>query len=170
MSASIVNTLRTMMLRELRSLEREIAAYPDDESLWQVRDGIPNSAGNLALHLAGNLRHFIGATLGDTGYLRDRDSEFAIKGMSRDELIAIVRSAIDDLSNTFDSLTDERLEEEYPLAVLETKLRTRDFLTHLAVHLSYHLGQIDYHRRLLTTSSQAVNTVSPRELTPFGRQ
>jgi uncharacterized damage-inducible protein DinB len=169
MSASMVGTLRMMMLRELRGLEREIAAYPDDDSLWEVRDGISNSAGNLVLHLAGNLRHFVGAALGETGYKRDRDAEFTMKALSRDDLITIVRAAIDELSATFDRLTDERLEEEYPLAILETKFRTGDFLTHLAVHLSYHLGQIDYHRRLLTNSSQAVNTVSPRELTPFGR-
>ena len=165
----MVNALRTMMLRELRALEREIAAYPDDESLWQVPPGIPNSAGNLALHMAGNLRHFIGAVLAGTGYKRDRDAEFSMTGKTRDELTRIVQAAIDEMTSAFDRITDEQLESEYPLAVQDQKLRTMDFLTHLAVHLSYHLGQIDYHRRLLTNSSQSVGTVAPRELTPYGR-
>jgi uncharacterized damage-inducible protein DinB len=170
MSSPMVSSLRTMMLRELRALEREIAAYPDDSSLWEVRDGIPNSAGNLALHLAGNLRHFIGAVLGGTGYQRDRDLEFSAKGLSRSELTSIVQAAIDELSTAFDRIDDDQLDSEYPIAVQDQKLSTLQFLTHLAVHLSYHLGQIDYHRRLLTNSSQSVGTVSPRELTPFGRQ
>jgi uncharacterized damage-inducible protein DinB len=158
------------MLRELRALEREIAAYPDDESLWEVRDGIPNSAGNLSLHLAGNLRHFVGAVLGGTEYQRDRNLEFSRKGLTRSELKAIVQAAIDELSATFDKITDDQLDSEYPVVVQDQRISTLEFLTHLAVHLSYHLGQIDYHRRLLTDSSQSVDTLSPRELTPFGRK
>ena len=169
MSNRAVNVLRTMMLRELRGLEREIAAYPDDDSIWQVRDGISNSAGNLALHLAGNLRYFIGATLGGTDYKRDRDAEFSTKGLTRNQLTQIVHDAIDELTITFDKLTDEALDSEYPLLIQESRLRTLDFLTHLAVHLSYHLGQIDYHRRLTTDSPEPVNTLSPRELSASGK-
>ena len=170
MSSLMVNALRTVILRELRALEREILAYPDDASLWEVRDGIPNSAGNLSLHLAGNLRHFVGAVLGETGYQRDRNLEFSRKGLTRSELRAIVQSAIDELSATFDRITDDQLDSGYPVVVQDQKISTSEFLTHLAVHLSYHLGQIDYHRRLLTDSSQSVDTMSPRELTPFGRK
>jgi uncharacterized damage-inducible protein DinB len=158
------DAIRTVMLRELRALDREIAAYPDDESVWKTPDGISNSAGNLALHLAGNLRHFVGAVLGGGAYVRDRNAEFSSKDLTRDELRAIVTSAISELSDAFDRITDEQLSEEYPLKVAERRLRTGDFLLHLAVHLSYHLGQLDYHRRLLTTSSKAVDTVSPKEL------
>ena len=157
--------LKTIMLRELRALDREIAAYPDDESVWAAPGGAPNSAGNLALHLAGNLRHFIGATLGGTGYRRDRDAEFSTRGLSREELQAIIADAIDELTRAFDSITDEQLEGEYPLAIQDRKFRASDYLLHLAVHLSYHLGQIDYHRRLSTPSSESVDTVSPKELT-----
>ena len=169
MSNVMVSSLRTVILRELRALQREIAAYPNDESLWEVRDGIPNSAGNLSLHLAGNLRHFIGAVLGGSGYQRDRNLEFSAKGLTRNELTEIIDATIAELSTTFDKITDEQLDSEYPIVVLDQKLSTSGFLTHLAVHLSYHLGQIDYHRRLLTDRSQSVDTVSPRELTPFGR-
>lgn len=165
----MVSALRTVMLRELRSLEREISSYPDDDSLWTVRDGISNPAGNLALHLAGNLRHFVGATLGATGYKRDRDSEFSSKGLSRAQVSALINVTILELSSTFDKLDDEQLMHEYPLVLQDRNVRTLDFLTHLAVHLSYHLGQIDYHRRLLTKSSIAADTMAIRELTPFER-
>jgi uncharacterized damage-inducible protein DinB len=166
MTTSITSTLRTVVLRELRALDREIAAYPDDESLWTTPAGAPNSAGNLALHLAGNLRHFIGAALGETGYMRDRDSEFSSKGLSRDELRATVSDAIRELGNAFDRITDEQLNAEYPIPIQERKLQASEFLVHLAVHLGYHLGQIDYHRRLSTPSSESVNTMSVKELTP----
>ena len=164
MPTSIQIVLKTVIVRELRALDREIAAYPDDASLWTTPAGAPNSAGNLALHLAGNLRHFIGATLGGTGYQRDRDSEFSTKGLTRDELRAIVRSAIDEMSKAFDTITDEQLDNEYPLLLQDRRLRTSDFLVHLAAHLSYHLGQIDYHRRLSTTSAASVETLSVKEL------
>jgi uncharacterized damage-inducible protein DinB len=164
MRDSLVLPIRTMMLRELRALDREIAAYPDDESVWQIPQGISNSAGNLALHLAGNLRHFLGAVLGGSSYARDRDAEFATRGLTRAELRGIVASAIDELSDAFENITDEQLSGEYPLRVAERRLRTADFLVHLAVHLSYHLGQIDYHRRLVTSISETVDTISPKEL------
>ena len=164
MPASIATTLKTVILRELRALDREIAAYPDDDSLWTTPAGAPNSAGNLALHLAGNLRHFIGATLGQTGYVRDRDSEFSSKGLSRDELRKIVSDAIAELSDAFDTITDEQLNSEYPLPIQERRVKASDFVVHLAVHLGYHLGQIDYHRRLSTASSESVNTMSVKEL------
>jgi uncharacterized damage-inducible protein DinB len=169
MPGSMVNALRTVVVRELRGLDREIAAYPDDESLWAAPAGARNSAGNLVLHLAGNLRHFIGAALGGTNYKRDRDAEFATKGLSRDELRSVVADTIEELSAAFDTMSDEDLSREYPLTVAENQFRTGDFLVHLAVHLSYHLGQIDYHRRLLTSSANPVDTVSPRELTSTSR-
>jgi len=169
MRASIGNAVRTVIIRELRALDREIAAYPDDASLWQTAPGISNSAGNLALHLAGNLRHFIGFVFGGTQYVRDRDAEFSVRDLSRDELRAIVMTAIEELDDAFEKITDEQLSAEYPLAIFDHRFKASDYLIHLAVHLSYHLGQIDYHRRLLTGSAETVNTVNPRELNPAGR-
>lgn len=156
--------LRTMIMRELWALDREVAAYPDDESPWMTVEGISNSAGNLTLHLAGNLRHFIGATMGDTGYKRDRPSEFATKGLSREELRVEIRTAIADMELAFEKLSDAQLKAEFPLPIAERKVRAADFLLHLAVHLGYHLGQVDYHRRILTGSGETVDTMSIRQL------
>jgi uncharacterized damage-inducible protein DinB len=163
----IRDTLKVLLLRELRALDREIAAYPDDDSVWLTAPGIGNSAGALSQHLCGNLRHFIGATLGSSGYKRDRDAEFSTRDRSRADLRRDVQSTIAELDAALDKVTPEILEAVYPLPLPDKYRRTGDFLMHLAVHLSYHLGQIDYHRRLLTTSSQSADTVSIRELPEF---
>lgn len=164
------DAVRVMLLRELRALDREIAAYPDDQSLWQTPAGISNSAGTLVLHLAGNLRHFIGATLGDTGYTRNRDAEFSTKGLSRDELRAEVRRTAADLERALERMTATQLEAPYPLLIRDRRVRTADWLVHLSVHLGYHLGQIDYHRRLLTPDPEAADAVSIQELPEYEGQ
>ena len=161
------DAVRVMILRELRALDREIAAYPDDRSLWQTPAGITNSAGTLVLHLAGNLRHFIGTALGKSSYKRNRDAEFSTKDLSREQLRSEVRSTISDLENAFDKITVAQLRAPYPLLIQERQVRTVDWLVHLSAHLGYHLGQIDYHRRLLTVNPQAADAVSVREIPEF---
>ena len=61
--------------------------YKNEEDVWKIKEGISNSAGNLTLHLLGNLNHFIGATLGNTGYVRERDKEFSLKNIPRIQLV-----------------------------------------------------------------------------------
>jgi uncharacterized damage-inducible protein DinB len=101
--------------------------------------------------------------------VRDRNAEFGAKDLSREELRAIIAEAIADLDGAFDRITDEQLASEFPTPIMEHRFRASDFLMHLAVHLSYHLGQVDYHRRLLTGSATTVGTVDPRELDTSGR-
>ena len=161
------DALRVVLLRELRALDREIAAYPDDQSVWKTPPGISNSAGTLVLHLAGNLRHFIGAALGESGYVRNRDAEFSTQGLSREELRAHVSATITDLELALDRITAAQLEAPYPLLIQDRRVRAADFLVHLSVHLGYHLGQIDYHRRLLTPNPEAADAVSVRELSEY---
>jgi hypothetical protein len=169
MASETGNAIKTVMLRELRALDRELAAYPDEQSIWQTPPGISNSAGNLALHMAGNLRHFVGFVLGGTSYTRDRDAEFAARDISRSEVSSIIMTTIEELDEAFAKITDDQLAADYPLPLFDNRYKTEDWLIHLAVHLSYHLGQIDYHRRLVTGSAETVNTVNPRELNPAGR-
>jgi uncharacterized damage-inducible protein DinB len=161
------DALRIMLLRDLRALDREIAAYPDDASLWITAPGISNSGGALAQHLCGNLRHFIGSTLGGTGYVRGRDAEFSTQDRSRDELRGEVQRTIDDVESALDGLTADALATRYPLPLQNRRVRTGDFLTHLAVHLTYHLGQIDYHRRILTSSKASADTVSIHDIPEY---
>lgn len=161
---TVRDALRVFLLRELRALDREIAAYPDDESAWQTPPGISNSAGTLVLHLAGNLRHFIGAVLGESGYMRNREAEFSTKGLSREKLRAEVQATIADLDRVMDRMGEAQLLAPYPLQIAERQVRAVDFIVHLAVHLGYHLGQINYHRRLLTPNPRPADAMSIREL------
>jgi len=160
MPADIV---RSLFSRDLRALRRELEAYPSEESIWEVPPGISNSAGTLTLHLAGNLHHFIGAQLGGSGYARNRDAEFATRGTSRAELLRVIDGTLEMLEATLATLGTERLTEPYPIEVAGVRVRTDDFLTHLAVHLGYHLGQVDYHRRLVAAPG-TVGTMAIPEL------
>jgi uncharacterized damage-inducible protein DinB len=145
---STITWLRVVFWRDLESLAAEVAAYPDDAALWRAAPGIANPGGTLALHLAGNMRHFIGAELAGTGYVRDRDAEFGTRDLSRAEVRRIVEAARDEVDAALAPLDDGALERPFPVAVAGVTLSTGQFLIHLAAHLGYHLGQLDYHRRI----------------------
>ena len=141
--------LASIIARELRTLRREIGAYPSEESIWLAPPGIANSAGTLTLHLIGNLQHLIGTQLGATGYVRNRDAEFASRNVSREDLVRGIDETIALVESVLPGVSKERMGEMYPVEVAGVRVRTDDFLAHLAAHLAYHLGQVDYHRRLL---------------------
>lgn len=155
----LIETLRRCILRDLDTLADELGAYPDDATVWALPTGAPNSAGTLTLHIAGNLRHFIGATLGGNGYLRDREDEFGRRGTPRVELLALIVEARGEIDEALRALDPTRLDEIFPLAIGETRLPTDRFLVHLAIHLGYHLGQVDYHRRLVTGDGTSVGAM-----------
>ena len=158
------DAIRVMLVRDLGALEREIVAYPDDASLWTTAPGISNSGGMLAQHLCGNLRHFIGAAFGSTGYVRNRDAEFGEHIRTRAEIRAEIQQTLADITSTLDSLPPEAAAGAFPFQLNNRSVRASVFLVHLAAHLGYHLGQIDYHRRLLTSSGGAVDALSVQEL------
>lgn len=145
----LLQTLKTLFRRDLLRLREEIELYQDERKLWGVEKGIANSAGNLCLHLIGNLNTYIGAELGKTGYIRKRDLEFLQKDIPREELLKKIDETIQVVENTLENLDEKQLQEEYPLLVFKEKVSTHFFLVHLTTHLTYHLGQINYHRRLL---------------------
>ena len=146
MNGQIISLL---LQRDLEKLKQELLQYRDENMIWKIVPGISNSAGNLCLHLVGNLNTYIGAELGQTGYIRNRELEFSQKDIPRTELIKKVENTILVITEALHHLPDEALAQEYPLLVLKEKTSTGYFLTHLAVHLGYHLGQINYHRRIL---------------------
>jgi hypothetical protein len=152
------------MLRELRAVRRTVEAYPDDASVWEERPGLPNGGGTLVLHIAGNLQHFVGATLGGSAYVRDRDAEFARRDVPRAALVAELDAAIDAVDRALAAVPAHVLDADYPASVLGRTVRTRDYLVHLAAHLAYHLGQLDYHRRLVTGDRDGVGAIALAEL------
>lgn len=156
----ITQVLNSIIKRELLKLKIEIESYKDESNLWRIEKNIANPAGNLCLHLVGNLNTYIGALLGQTGYIRDRDAEFSLKNIPRKELIQKIEDTIQVIDQVLPMLTPEQLEREYPIIVLKEPTSTEFFLVHLASHLTYHLGQINYHRRLLDVDSLNENVTT----------
>jgi hypothetical protein len=135
--------------RDLLNLKAELALYSSEEKLWIVKAEIKNSAGNLALHLIGNLNHFIGATIGNTGYIRERDKEFSQKNIPLSEINKRIDALLPILESSISKLKEEQLNDIYPLEFLGQKVSFNFILMQMIVHLNYHLGQINYHRRLI---------------------
>ncbi len=145
----LTESLKTLFLRDLARLKKEIELYNDEQKLWITEKAISNPAGNLCLHLVGNLNTYIGKELGGIGYTRNRDLEFSQKNIPQSQLIHMITETTEIVEKTLASITNQQWEEEYPLIVFSEKMTTGFFLVHLLAHLSYHLGQINYHRRLL---------------------
>lgn len=142
-------TLKSLFTRDLNKLKLEIESYKNESNIWHIEKEIANSAGNLTLHLIGNLNTYIGAEIGKSGYIRNRELEFSLKNIPRVELITKIEATLKIVEQSLDTITDDQLHSEYPLLVFKEKTSTEFFLVHLATHLAYHLGQINYHRRLL---------------------
>jgi len=156
--------INQMIFRELQGLKRELSAYSNEADIWKTPVGIANSAGTLALHLTGNLRHYIGALLGNSGYVRNREAEFSLRNVPRSEILAKIDAAIAEVNTALSGFSPEKLENDYPQEIAGVHMQTRDWLLHLISHLAYHLGQVDYHRRLVTGQTETVRTISVREL------
>ena len=145
----MLEPLVQLLLRDVSKMQDELRLYEREALIWKTTEGISNSAGNLALHVAGNLQHFIGAVLGQSGYVRQRELEFSSKDVPVEEVIAALERAKEAVSNTIQKLDREVLSAPYPVPVFGDGMTTAFFLMHLLTHTSYHLGQINYHRRLV---------------------
>jgi uncharacterized damage-inducible protein DinB len=145
----IVQTLKTIFKRDLNRLKQEIELYPNESQIWKIQKGITNSAGNLCLHLIGNLNTYIGNTYGNSNYVRNRELEFSLKDIPRSELIHQIEQTILVVEHALDNLSEKELLMDFPLLVFEKTTSTEFMLIHLTTHLTFHLGQINYHRRLL---------------------
>ena len=157
--------LTKVLLRDLESVRSQLEAYSDEEAIWQTLPGMTNTAGTLALHIAGNLQHFVGAKLGGSGYARDRPAEFEFRGVPRSRLLSELDSASEAVKQTLPKLPDHELQRIFPEAVGGVQLTTGQFLVHLATHLGYHVGQLDYHRRAVTGEASIPGMVSVSTLT-----
>ncbi len=149
MKELLLTAVRDILIRDLNKLEQELLQYPTESLIWKVEQGITNPAGNLTLHLCGNLQYYIGAVLGNTGYVRNRDLEFTAKDKSRADLLSELERTRAAVNTTLPALSDAQLQSEYPIDVFGKPMKTLYFLIHLTAHFSYHLGQVNYHRRLV---------------------
>lgn len=153
-----------VLARELDGLVREIEAFPDDAAVWNVVTGVTNSAGNLSLHVAGGLQHFVGAMLGKTGYVRDRDAEFSRREGTRAELVEELQRARRVVETVLPALPETALESTLSHPSLPGPVPTQRMLVHLCAHAAFHLGQVGYLRRVLTGENQSAG---PLPMTPL---
>ncbi len=158
-------SLSILLVRELETFERELDLFPDEAGVWRTTAGIANSAGNLALHVAGNLQYFVGTVLGGTGYVRNRDLEFSRRMGPRDAVKAEIRAAIGVVRDVLPDLSADRLAGEYPEPVNGVRIRTDRFLLHLCAHTAYHLGQASFVRRAVTGDGRSSGPVPLGALT-----
>ena len=135
--------------RDLRRMIAEVNSFTNEEDLWRTQGSVKNSAGNLVLHIIGGLNHFIGATLAHTNYVRNREKEFADKGVKKEDMIAALEKLIPMINETLNALTQEHMEAEFPIVFDKPGRATSNVLLQLALHLNYHLGQVNYLRRVL---------------------
>ena len=158
------DTVRAILTRELYALRRGVEAYPDDASVWRPLPGVPNVGGTLVLHLCGNLQHYVGVVLGGTSYRRDRDAEFSRRDVPRAELLHEIDAAIAAVARGLGATSDAALGGVFPEKVGGREVMTSDMLVHIAAHLAYHLGQFDYHRRVVTGDGRGVGAMAISEL------
>lgn len=149
----ITENLAVLFERDILKVKNEISLYADEKKLWLITPQISNSAGNLCLHLLGNLQHYIGGILGHSGYIRNRPEEFSLKNIPAQEMVHNLERVAALVSKTIRDLPTEILEKEYPEKVFEQPMTVEYFLMHLLAHLNYHLGQINYHRRMIGRES-----------------
>lgn len=160
----LLEYLHRTIPRDLQTFQREIELFPSDEAVWQTVPGIANPAGTLALHVCGNLRHYVGAILGGSGYVRDRDAEFRLRGIPRRELVENLAGAREVVSRVLQTLSPETLQATYPEPMGDVTLRTDWFLLHLGTHLAFHLGQAGYLRRMVTGINASTKPITPKAL------
>ena len=149
------SALALLFDKDLATLRTELEGYPDDASVWKAAPGIANSAGTLVLHLTGNLKHFVGAGLGKTGYVRDRDGEFGDRDLPRAALLQRIDETRQVVAKTLGVIDDAVLDAAYPAKgpqVLGDAPTANAILTYMYGHFAYHLGQVNYHRRLLASA------------------
>lgn len=145
----MIQALLEVYNRHMQMTITDISAFSNEDDIWKTAEGINNSAGNLALHIVGNLNYFIGNILGNTGYVRDRDAEFSAKGIPQKELVNLLQATNTMLSTTLSGLQDNDLNKIYPIDKFGEGKTIGYVFVYLLAHLDYHLGQINYHRRLL---------------------
>lgn len=144
----MIPELKKLFIRDLDKLTEEVELIPET-LLWKAPSGVTNACGTLALHLCGNLRHFIGAVLGGTGYIRERDREFADRHQSISDILELISQTKTEVISTLDKIKPEDLAKNYPLQLWNSTFTVSFFLMHLHSHLQYHTGQLNYLRRLL---------------------
>lgn len=148
---------KELFVEYLSQLKDEINNYNNENDIWKLEGDIKNSAGNLCLHICGNLKHNFGTVLGKTGYVRNRNAEFSRKNVSKDELLEEIEGTIKMISPIIDKLTQDDMRKTFPPDTFSQGGTVGEEILRIGLHLGYHLGQINYHRRTITFPSSKQN-------------
>jgi hypothetical protein len=143
------NILAGFYERDIRKLIEEVNLFKDEANLWRTTGSVKNSCGNLVLHVVGGTNYLVGTIIVNTGYVRNRDEEFIKKGIARSELIARLEQLIPMINHALGAVD---MDAEYPLIFDDDKRSNSYLLVQLLAHLNYHLGQVNYLRRILEPS------------------
>ncbi len=155
----LANELGALFQRDLTRLIQQVEGFGDEKLLWECPAGMTNSAGNLALHLVGNLNEYVGRQLGGVPYQRQRDLEFSATGIPAKELLERIYALVELVPKVLSGLSESSMNAVYPEPVIGRTWTTRQFVLHLHAHFNYHLGQMDVVRRMLTHGT-ALNLAS----------
>ncbi len=136
-------------MEQMRKQVRDCVQGLSEEQIWQRSGDNANSIGNLLLHLAGNIRQWIGHGVGGLADIRERDKEFAARGgRSTAEVLGLFEKTVEDAMGVLQKLPRERLTER-------TKPQNRDVAILEAIyqvvgHLQLHVGQIIFATKQMT--------------------
>lgn len=144
-----MNSYKQLYINFLDDLKQEVSLYKDEENIWKLAGQITNTPGNLCLHLCGNLNHFFGAIIGNSGYIRERDLEFSKKNVSREDLLKGIENTKEMIEKVFGGLGLDDVNKIYPIDKFGENVTYGFIFSRLVSHLAYHIGQINYHRRIL---------------------
>lgn len=141
--------IKAQFAKYLTQLKNEITSYRTEDGLWHMAEGIGNAPATLALHLCGNLQYNIGDVIGKSGYVRNRDYEFSQRGISREKILEEIANTETMILPVLEKLTVEDLGKKFEDSWHGENETIADALIRLALHLGYHVGQINYHKRVL---------------------
>lgn len=121
----------------------------NDEQIWWRANEQSNSIGNLMLHLAGNVRQWIVAGIGDMPFVRERDKEFGQRSpIPKAEVLYKLQTAVDDALEVLARLPSSRLTQHRTIQGMNVTVQGAIY--HVVEHFSMHTGQILYIAKLLT--------------------
>jgi hypothetical protein len=140
-----------------------------EREIWWRPNAVSNSAGNLVLHLSGNVRQWIVSGLGDAQDHRDRDREFTERGpIPRRVLIPLIRKTVDEACSVLDRLSENSLIRIH--SIQGFRVPGMYAVSQVVGHFAYHTGQIIFVTKLkLGKDLRFTRLPSKKHKTPVAR-
>jgi uncharacterized damage-inducible protein DinB len=140
----------TKKLRQLTGRIETCLGKLNSDQIWARGSEQENAVGNLALHLAGNVRQWIVSGVGGAPDQRERDAEFAARGgVPAAELAERLRATVEEAAGVLERVTAERLAA--PIVIQKYEMSVMEAIYHVVEHFSEHTGQIIFATKMLTS-------------------